>query len=112
MNTATSTVKVVVIYPRPTDEAEFERAYSDEHLPMVEDKLKGMTRLVTTKVLDSPQGKVAAYRLAEVHFSSMEDLSKCLQSDGGKEVVDHAIKISTGGPPILLICEEQSFVFW
>ena len=112
MNTATSTVKVVVIYPRPTDEAEFERAYKDEHLPMVEDKLKGMTRLVTTKVLDSPQGKVAAYRLAEVHFSSMDDLSKCLQSEGGKQVVDHAIKISTGGPPILLICEEQSFVFW
>ena len=112
MNTGSTTVKVVVIYPRPTDEAEFERAYKEEHLPMAEEKLKGMTRLVTTKVLDSPQGKVAAYRLAEVHFSSMDDLSKCLQSDGGKAVVDHAIKISTGGPPILLICEEQSYVFW
>ncbi|MDP8980410.1 MAG: EthD family reductase [Acidobacteriota bacterium] len=112
MNTGSSTVKVVVIYPRPTDETEFERAYEEDHLPMVEEKLKGMTRLVTTKVLDSPQGKVAAYRLAEVHFSSMDDLNKCLQSDGGKEVVDHAVKISTGGPPILLICEERATVFW
>jgi uncharacterized protein (TIGR02118 family) len=112
MNTGTSSVKVVVIYPRPTDEEEFERAYKEDHIPMVEEKLQGMTRLVTTKVLDSPQGKVAAYRLTEVHFSSMDDLSKCLQSDAGKEVVDHAIKISTGGAPILLICEEQSYVFW
>lgn len=105
-------VKIVVIYPRPKDEAAFERVYKDEHLPMAEAKLKGMTRLVTTKVLSSPQGKVMAYRIAEVHFSSMDDLNKCMESDGGKEVVEHATKISTGGQPILLVCEEEAFVFW
>jgi hypothetical protein len=42
----------------------------------------------------------------------MEDLTKVMESDAGKEVVEHATKISTGGPPILLICEEESFVFW
>jgi hypothetical protein len=42
----------------------------------------------------------------------MEELTKVIESDGGKEVVEHATKISTGGPPILLICEEESFVFW
>jgi hypothetical protein len=26
--------------------------------------------------------------------------------------VEHATKISTGGPPIMLICEEESFVYW
>ena len=64
----TTSVKIVVIYPRPADEAEFERIYLNDHVPMIEDKLKGITRLVLTKVLSSPQGKVAAYRLAEVHF--------------------------------------------
>ena len=105
-------VKVVVIYPRPQDEAEFERLYKEEHLPMAEGKLKGVTRLVATRVLSSPQGKVTAYRIAEYHFSSMDDLTKCVESDGGKEVIAHAAKISTGGAPILLICEEESFVFW
>jgi len=105
-------VKIVVIYPRPQDEALFERVYKDEHLPMAEQKLKGMTRLVTTKVLSSPQGRVTAYRIAEVHFSSMDDLNKCLESDAGKEVVEHAAKISTGGAPVMLVCEEQSFVYW
>ena len=108
----TTSVKIVVIYPRPTDEGEFERAYTQEHIPMVEDKLQGMTRLVLTKVISSPQGKVAAYRLAEVHFSSLEDLHKAADSDGGKEVIAHAIKISTGGPPIMLICNDETFVYW
>lgn len=108
----THSVKIVVIYPRPQDEAAFEKAYQDEHIPMAESKLKGMTRLVLTKVTGSPQGKVAAYRIAEVHFPTMDDLNKCIESDGGKEVVAHAIKISTGGPPIMLVCEEESFVFW
>ena len=105
-------VKVVVIYPRPTDEEEFERVYRDEHLPLAEQKLKGMTRLVATKVLSSPQGKMTAYRIAEVHFSSMDDLNKCVESEGGQQVIAHATKISTGGTPILLVCEEESKVIW
>ena len=105
-------VKVVVIYPQPLDPAAFEAVYKNEHTPLAEQKLKGMTRLVTTKVLASPQGKVSAYRLAEVHFASMDDLNKCVESEGGQEVIAHAGKISTGGPPILLVCEEESKVYW
>ena len=107
-----ATVKLVVIYPRPSDEAAFEKAYKEEPLPMAEAKLKGMTRLVASKVLASPQGKVMAYRLAEVHFSSLEDLNKCAESDDGKEVMAHAAKISTGGPPVILVCDEESRVYW
>jgi uncharacterized protein (TIGR02118 family) len=105
-------VKIVVIYPRPQDEDAFEKTYKDEHMPLVESKLKGMTRFVATKIVSSPQGKVMAYRIAEVHFSTMDDLTKCADSDGGKEVLAHAAKISTGGPPIVLVCEEESFVYW
>lgn len=108
----THSVKMVVIYPRPQDEAAFEKAYNDEHIPMVEEKLKGMTRLVLTKVNGSPQGRVTAYRIAEAHFSSLDDLHKCVESEGGQQVVAHAAKISTGGPPIMLVCEEESFVYW
>jgi len=105
-------VKVVVIYPRPQDEEAFERAYSEEHVPLIEQKLKGLTRLVLTKVMGSPQGKVSAYRIAEVYFPSMADLNTIIESDAGKEVVAHAQSISTGGPPLILICEEEAFVFW
>jgi uncharacterized protein (TIGR02118 family) len=108
----TRAVKIVVIYPRPQDVDAFEQLYHDEHMPLVEEKLKGITRFVATKVISSPQGNVAAYRIAEVYFSTMEDLTRIVESEGGKEVVEHATKISTGGPPIMLICEEESFVYW
>ena len=79
---------------------------------MVESKLKGLTRLVLTKVTGSPQGKIAAYRIAEVYFSSMDDLQNIIGSDAGKELVAHAQTISSGGPPLVLICEEEAFVYW
>lgn len=105
-------VKIVVIYPRPQDEEAFEKAYVGEHVPMLEANLKGMTRLVLTRVTASPQGKVTAYRIAEVHFPSMEELNKVMESDAGRAVIEHAAKISSGGHPLMLVCEEESFVFW
>ena len=105
-------VKVVVIYPRPQDEQGFETTYLEQHVPLVEQKLKGMTRLVLTKVTGSPQGKVSAFRIAEMYFSSMSDLNACIESDAGKEVIAHAQAISSGGPPLFLICEEEAFVYW
>jgi uncharacterized protein (TIGR02118 family) len=105
-------VKVVIIYPRPHDEQAFEKSYLNEHVPLVERKLKGLTRLVLTKVTGSPQGKIAAYRIAEAYFSSLNDLHASLDSDAGKEVVAHAQSISSGGPPLILFCEEEAFVYW
>jgi uncharacterized protein (TIGR02118 family) len=105
-------VKVVVIYPRPQDEEAFETIYLEQHVPLVEQKLKGITRLVLTKVTGSPQGKVTAYRIAEMYFSSPDDLNTCIESDAGKEVIAHAQAISSGGPPLVLICEEEAFVYW
>ena len=105
-------VKVVVIYPRPLDEQAFETTYLGQHVPLVEQKFKGITRLVLTKVTGSPLGKVSAYRIAEVYFSSMNDLNACIESDAGQEVMAHAQAISTGGPPLILFCEEEAFVYW
>jgi uncharacterized protein (TIGR02118 family) len=105
-------VKVVIIYPRPQDEQAFEHAYVHDHVPMVENKLKGLTRLVLTKVTSSPQGKIAAYRIAEAYFSTMDALQTCMESDAGKEVIAHAQNISSGGPPLVLFCEEEAFVYW
>jgi uncharacterized protein (TIGR02118 family) len=105
-------VKVVFIYPKPQDQEAFEEVYLGEHIPALESKFKGLTRLVLTKVSSSPQGKVTAYRIAEAHFSSMDDLNRCIESEGGQEVIAQATKISSGGPPLMLICEEESFVYW
>ena len=104
-------VKLIVMYPTPTDVATFERLYQEEHVPMAVKKLQGKTKLVATKVLGSLQGKAQFYRIAEVHFPSMEALQACAASEGGKETLAHAAKISSGGPPVLLVAEEQVLTF-
>ena len=104
-------VKFIVIYPRPADIDDFEKLYQDKHVPMAVEKLVGKTKFVATKVLDSPQGTPPFYRIAEIHFPSMEALQTCAASDGAKETLAHAVSISTGGSPIFLVAEEETFTF-
>jgi uncharacterized protein (TIGR02118 family) len=107
-----ASAKLVLIYPRPQDERSFEQVYRDVHVPMAEQKLKGLNRFVAAKVVESPQGPTRTYRISEAHFSNLAALEECMESEGAKQVLDHAISISTGGPPIVLICEEESRLVW
>src|ERR1700747_287616 len=95
-------VKLIVAYPQPKDASAFEKGYAEEHVPMAIANLHGKAKIVATKVLPSPQRESAIYRGAEVHFPSMEALQKCAESAGGKETLANAVKISSGGPPIIL----------
>lgn len=105
-------VKLIVMYPRPLDIDAFEKLYQEEHVPMAVEKLSGKTKLVTTRVVATPDGTPPPfYRIAEVHFPSLETLQACAQSEGGKETVAHAVEISSGGTPVFLIAEEQVFAF-
>ncbi len=104
-------IKLLVLYPRPKDIEAFEKLYQQEHVPMAVEKLAGKTKFVATKVLASPQGTPPFYRVAEIHFPSKEALEACAASQGGKETLAHAVRISTGGAPILLIAEEETFTF-
>jgi len=104
-------VKLVVIYPRPKDIRAFETIYNRDHVPMAVEKLAGKTKLVATRVLGSPNGKPPLHRIAEIHFPSMEALEACAASQGGKEALANAVAISSGGPPIVLIAEEETFEF-
>lgn len=106
-----SDIKVVVIYPRPNDIDVFESAYTKEHVPMAIEKLKGKTKFVATRVIGSPQGTAPFHRIAEIHFPSRQALDACLSSEGAKQTVAHAVSISTGGQPIFLIAEEETFRF-
>ena len=98
--------KLIVAYPHPLDVEAFEKVYREEHVPLAVAKLTGKTKMVATKVLGSPQGTSPFYRIAEVYFPSMTALETCAASPGAKEALDHAAKISTGGPPVIMIAEE------
>ncbi|HEU4563300.1 MAG TPA: EthD family reductase [Gemmatimonadaceae bacterium] len=100
--------KLLVLYPPPTDAATFERRYRDEHGPLVHKNMKGMKRFVASRVMGRADGGQAPYaRVAELYFDSMDDLNAAASSEGGKQTVAHAVEISTGGPPIILVAEDD-----
>jgi uncharacterized protein (TIGR02118 family) len=104
-------VKLVVIYPQPKDTDAFEKVYQNEHVPLAVAKLGGKSKIVATKILGSPQGTPPFYRVAEVYFPSMQALEECAASDGGKDALTHAVKMSSGGTPIFFVAEEETFTF-
>src|SRR5262245_11811986 len=105
--------KLIVIYPTPRDVKEFERAYTQEHAPMVTPKaFKGIKKFIASRVLGTADGSPApVYRVAELHFPSMEALQAAAASGPAQEAVAHAISISSGGKPIFLVAEEEATNF-
>jgi uncharacterized protein (TIGR02118 family) len=106
-----SEAKLVVIYPWPTNIEAFEKIYLEEHVPLAVAKLTGKTKIVATKITSSPQGTPPFYRVAEIHFPSKAALEACAATPGTREALAHAVKISTGGTPLFLIGEEETFTF-
>lgn len=104
--------KLIVMYPTPTDVAVFERRYEHEHVPMAVDKLAGKIRFDANLVTSVPgKAQLPYHRIAEIYFPSMKDLEDCLSSPGGQETAAHAVEISSGGDPLFLIAEVETFVF-
>ena len=100
--------KLIVLYPPPADVAEFERRYQSEHAPMVLEKIPGLKKFFAAQVLGTPMGGAAPYqRVAELYFDSMASLQAAMTSAGGQATVAHALEISTGGAPVVLIAEDD-----
>ena len=105
-------VKIMVMYPPPKDLDEFERAYSNEHIPMASAIFQraGATKAVLTKATGSPTGAPAFHRIAEIHFPSLAALQACAASKDGQDALAHAHEISNGGCPLVLIAEEETVI--
>jgi uncharacterized protein (TIGR02118 family) len=104
-------VKLVVLYPYPKDQEAFEKAYTSEHMPLVAKNLTRLTKAVYTRVLMSPQGASPFSRIAELHYPSLEALQADFSTSEAQELGAHAISISTGGPAISLVCDEETVSF-
>jgi len=99
--------KLIVLYPPPTDVDVFERRYRLEHGPMVLQNIPGLTKFVASRVIGAPGGAAPYQRVAELYFESIESLEAAIASPGGQTTVAHAGEISTGGPPMVLIAEDD-----
>ncbi|HEX6313674.1 MAG TPA: EthD family reductase [Gemmatimonadaceae bacterium] len=100
--------KLMVMYPQPKMMDDFERAYADEHIPMAASIFTeyGATKAVMSKAVGASTGAPAFHRIAEIHFPSMDALQRCAAGKG-QDALAHAHKISNGGPPVVIIAEED-----
>jgi uncharacterized protein (TIGR02118 family) len=105
--------KIVVLYPTPKDVNVFERAYQQDHAPMVTAQaFPGIRKFVAAKILGTPDGSPPPFhRIAELHFASMDALKTAAGTPSAQAVVGHAVSISSGGAPVFLIGEEESRQF-
>lgn len=104
--------KLFVCYPHPKDLVAFEKAYAEEHLPLAGPILAraGAQKVVFTRLSDTPEGKAHFYRIAEIHFASVDGVNAALLSPDVQRAVADANRISTGGPIVAMISSEEDQV--
>ena len=100
-------VKLLVLYPTPTDPELFDRRYDREHLPMGKSALVGATGLASHRILGSPAGKSPFTRLTEITFPSLKALQECAALPAAQKTMANAVEISTGGAPHFMILEQE-----
>lgn len=100
------TVKLVVLYPYPKDVEAFEKAYTAEHVPLVAEKVSGVTRYVLSRALGTPEGTPPFYLMAELYFPSVEVLG-AVPPQVWQELGAQVASISTGGAAISFVCTEE-----
>ncbi len=104
-------IKVVVLYPYPKDQEAFEKAYTGEHMPLMAKSLTRLTKSTFSHVLMTPQGNSPFYRIAELHYASLEDMQAEYSTSEAQALSAQAAAISTGGLPIALICDEETVTY-
>lgn len=100
-----SEVKLTVLYPYPSDAEQFEDEYR-AHLRLLHEKanIPADARPYTvTKFHPTPEGHPPYYQMFSLPFPSAEALQAAMGSPDMQEVAADAVRISTGGPPVILV---------
>ena len=98
-------VKLMVLYPYPTDTAQFDNDYSD-HLRLLHENAnipEDARPYTVTKILHTPENQPPFYQMFTMPFPSAEALQQAMSSPEMQEVAADATRISTGGAPVILV---------
>jgi hypothetical protein len=100
-------LKAMIFFPRPIDVEEFERRYRNEHLSAVRG-LHGDLPSPTTFRSVSPLGAPPPYyRFEELQFRDEAEFERAVAADPLDIALQSAAAVSTGGPPMFLLCEND-----
>ncbi|WP_207494168.1 EthD family reductase [Aridibaculum aurantiacum] len=94
--------KITVLYNHPGDEAAFEDYYENKHLPMAR-HMPGVSKVELTKFVPTPGGdQPEFYRMAELYFSSEEQMIETMGSPEGQAVIDDIHNLSEAGVKVVI----------
>jgi uncharacterized protein (TIGR02118 family) len=88
-------VKLVALYKRPVDTAEFDRHYDTVHTPLVQ-KYPGLRKFETTRLTGAPLGEARYHLMAEMSFDSKDAMDAALASPEGKAVARDLMSFASG----------------
>lgn len=77
--------KLIALYRKPADTAEFDKHYFEVHTPLVK-QYPGLRKLEITKVTGAPIGEAKFYLLCEMYFDNKDAMDAALASKEGKAV--------------------------
>jgi uncharacterized protein (TIGR02118 family) len=100
-----TTLKLMVLYPMPSNVEQFERDYA-EHLALFHNKMgvpSDKKPYTVTKMHSDPSNPSPYYQMFSMPFESKEALDEVLTSAQMAEVAADAGRISSGGPPVMLV---------
>lgn len=101
--------KLMVLYPHPADPMQFDKDYRD-HLRLFHQKMNippDEHPYTVTGFLATPEGPSSYYQLFTMPFPSVEELQKVMNTREMQEVAADAVRISTGGAPVVLVGKEN-----
>lgn len=103
-----SEVKLVVLYPYPADAAQFDRDYA-AHLQLLHTQMQIPPQArpySLTRFVDLPSGRPPYYQMFSLPFPSAAALQQAMGSTEMQAVAADAARISSGGPPLVLVGAE------
>jgi len=102
-------LKLIALYPQPNDIEKFEKDY-EIHILLLHEKMgipKDVKPYKVTTMLPTPTGQSKFYKMFSMPFNSPEELQEAMASEGMQKVAADAVRISSGGPPEIIIGDEE-----
>lgn len=95
-------LKVTVLYEHPKSPGDFEKYYTEVHLPLAA-KIPQVTKIELTKFASGPDGSPPAYyRMAELYYENESTMQSSLASEDGVAAVHDVGNFATGGAKIVI----------
>lgn len=103
-----SEIKLMVLYPFPTDVEQFDKDYR-EHISLFHQKMNipaDSHPYTVTKIHSSPRNQALYYQIFTLPFPSKEALQQAMKSPEMQEIASDAARISSGGAPVILVASD------